>query len=189
MRTKKQNDMEKEIARLTKRLHEALSAKKIPKGEDLKAYFACYDFYRTYKISHLVPKSAKNLKVRLIEFLINDLKLPARLSVDPVQKKYGESGLNFNKLVIIALDAKNLIGFHVEESKFTYLKEINRLLLPKLRYKLVLCDFFNSLIAAGKTTVDQFLMNRVFTDPFVKYLADHNRVNEHNNQNRKEETR
>lgn len=187
--SKKQNDTEKEIVRLTKRLHEALSAKKIPKGEDLKAYFKCYDFYRTHRISHLVPKGAKNLKVRLIEFLINDLKLPARLSVDPVQKEYGNSGLNFNKLVIIALDDRNLIGFHVEESKFTYLKEINRLLLPKLRYKLVLGDFFNSLIAAGKSTVDKVLVDKVFDDPFVKFLANHNKVNEHNNQNRKEDTK
>lgn len=185
--SKKQNETEKEIVRLTKRIHEAIASKKIPNGEDLKAYYKCYDFYRTHRMSHLVPKGAKNLKVRLIDFLINDLKLPARLSTDPVQKEYGNSGLNFNKLVIIALDSKTFIGFHVEESKFTYLKEINRLLVPKLRYKSVVGDFFNAQILAGKKTVAAFLADKVFDDPFTAYLADHNRVNEHNNANRKEQ--
>lgn len=185
--SKKHNEKEKEIIRLSNKISECLLSKKIPRGEDVRQYFNCYDYYRTHKMSHLIPRGAKNIKIRLIKFLINELRLSARVSVDPVQKEYGNSGLNFNKLIMIALEEDVVVAFHVNEEKFNGLKEINRLLLPTPYNKRAIGDYFDAQISKGKVTVEDHNYDRKYVDHFVKYLANHNKVNEHNNQNRKEQ--
>ena len=177
MRVKKKDQIEQEIVRVTNRLSTAMQESRIPKGEDLRIYFKCYDHYRTHRISHMIPKAAKNIKNRLINFMINDLRFPARVSVDPINKEYGSSGLNFNKLVAIAINEKWVVCFHVEQEKHNGLKEINRQLLPNPVNKRAIADLFDKLIEEGKGTVNAYLNGRKFEDHFAKWLESHNKVN------------
>lgn len=176
--SKKNNATEKELIRVTNKISNAILEDRIPRGEDLRIYFKLYDDYRLRHISHMIPKGSKNLKNRLINFMINDLRMPARVSVDPVQKEYGNSGLNFNKLIMIAIDQHWIVGFHVEEDKHNGLKEIARQLLPNPVNKRAIADFFDAQIAAGNLTVTDYLKNKKHEDYFAKYLVDHNKVNE-----------
>jgi hypothetical protein len=165
----KQKEVDKDIIRLTNRISDAILHKRFPNGQDIKDYFGRYDFYRTRRISHLVPRGAKNLKLRLIQFLIDDLNLPARVSVDPIQRIYGHSRLSFNKLIMIALPGDMMVGFHVEESKYTELRSVDRQKLPVPRHKNAIADFFDREIAAGRHTAKDFRLRASIDDPFNKY--------------------
>lgn len=174
----RRSDIEKEIITATNKISKSMLEYRIPSGVDLRVYFKCYDEYRLHKISHMIPKGAKNLKDRLINFLINHLKLPARISVDPVPKEFRNGTLDFSQLIVIALDERWMVAFHVKADKHKGLQKISRQLLPTPVNKRAIADFFDAQIAQGNTTINLFRKNQKFVDHFARYLERHNHVNE-----------
>jgi len=128
---------------------EAIKRNEILRPEKIRLYFEIYAKFKKSHRIHTLQKEFRDIKNKLINYLINILGLPSRRStVDDV----GDRSI-FKRSIVICLDKGIYIAFHVTGDEFNNRKDQQHHLLPFIVNKMAIVDFLNKIISQGITDV------------------------------------
>lgn len=172
---KHKQELGKAITKVYLKLIAEMNGNRIPSGDLLREYFNLYDGFRNHRASHMIPKGAKNFKYRLIRFLIDSMKLPARVSKDPIERTFDNRVSDAQKathVITIGFSDREFVAFHVTDDQIGSLQTFNKEILPNPRNKRFICDFFNRLHEQDIKTATAFVNQHQHIDYFGIYLKD-----------------
>lgn len=164
------NNDKKRIIIAADKVDSIMASGVIPSGDRLRAYFDLYDLYRSRRVTHLIPRGAKNTKWRLIDFLVRRMNLSCRLSTDAIAGALTSGHQVFNGLVFIALDNGRIVSFHADHERYSWMMPIRREFVSGTVNKRAIADFFDQCRASGVSTAAQYVRETRAQDLFRPLL-------------------
>lgn len=152
--TKKSKSKQKfwdEFRHLINYIPAAIGRREILEPAKVRRYFEIYDMFKKKHIIHKLQAEFRDLKKKIIGYLIHQLGLPCRQmrATDSERQKF------FPWTLIICIDEGVYVAFHVGDG-FKGIKDLNSSYAPHIFNRMCIVDYLHKIKSQGIETVAEY---------------------------------